>query len=256
MTHEPGEPEQLAEGTLISHLLELRQRLLKATIAVMVVFAPLAFYSNQLYTFIAQPLLDKLPEGTSIIATSVVAPFMTPFKLSLVAALFVAMPYVLYQAWAFVAPGLYRHEKRFALPMLVSSVLLFYIGVAFAYFVVFPLMFAFLTSTTPTGVKMMTDMSSYIDFVLLLFLAFGVAFQVPVATVLLVSTGLVRIETLKKQRGYVLLGIFIIAAILTPPDALSQCFMAVPMYALYEIGIIGARLLTSDRQRRQSAEGA
>ena len=254
MTPEPGEPEQLAEGTLISHLLELRERLLKAVIAVLIVFAPLAFYSNELYTFVAQPLIDKLPKGTSIIATSVVAPFMTPFKLSLIAALFVAMPYVLYQVWAFVAPGLYRHEKRFALPMLISSIVLFYAGVAFAYYVVFPLMFAFLTSTAPVGVKMMTDMSSYIDFVLLLFFAFGVAFQVPVATVLLVSTGLVRIETLKKQRGYVLLGIFIVAAFLTPPDALSQCFMAVPMYLLYEIGIIGARMLAGDRHRKQSAE--
>jgi sec-independent protein translocase protein TatC len=256
MTAEPGEPEQLAEGTLISHLLELRQRLLKAVVAVCIVFAPLAFYGNELYTFVAQPLIDKLPAGTSIIATSVVAPFMTPLKLSMLAALFIAMPYVLYQIWAFVAPGLYRHEKRFAMPMLVSSVLLFYAGVAFAYFIVFPLMFKFLTATTPAGVKMMTDMSSYIDFVLLLFFAFGVAFQVPVATVLLVSTGLVRIETLKKQRGYVLLGIFIVAAFLTPPDALSQCFMAVPMYLLYEIGIVGARFVLSDRRRRQSAERA
>jgi sec-independent protein translocase protein TatC len=256
MTPEPGEPEQLAEGTLISHLLELRQRLLKAVVAVCIVFAPLAFYGNELYTFVAQPLIDKLPAGTSIIATSVVAPFMTPLKLSMLAALFIAMPYVLYQIWAFVAPGLYRHEKRFAMPMLVSSVLLFYAGVAFAYFIVFPLMFKFLTATTPAGVKMMTDMSSYIDFVLLLFFAFGVAFQVPVATVLLVSTGLVRIETLKKQRGYVLLGIFIVAAFLTPPDALSQCFMAVPMYLLYEIGIVGARFVLSDRRRRQSAERA
>jgi len=254
MTADPGEPEQLAEGTLISHLLELRQRLLKAVVAVCIVFAPLAFYGNELYTFVAQPLIDKLPAGTSIIATSVVAPFMTPLKLSMLAALFVAMPYVLYQVWAFVAPGLYRHEKRFALPMLVSSVVLFYTGVAFAYYIVFPLMFKFLTATTPAGVKMMTDMSSYIDFVLLLFFAFGIAFQVPVATVLLVSTGLVRVETLKKQRGYVLLGIFIVAAFLTPPDALSQCFMAVPMYLLYEIGIVGCRFLVPDRGGRESTE--
>jgi sec-independent protein translocase protein TatC len=254
MSREPAEPEQLAEGTLISHLLELRQRLLRAVVAVLIVFAPLCFISDELYTFVAQPLIDKLPEGTSIIATSVVAPFMTPLKLALISALFLAMPYVLYQAWAFVAPGLYRHEKRFALPMLVSSIVLFYAGTAFAYYVVFPLMFKFLTTTTPDGVRMMTDMSSYIDFVLLLFFAFGIAFQVPVATVLLVSTGLVKIETLKKNRGYVLLGIFVIAAFLTPPDAISQCFMAVPMYLLYEIGIVLARFALADREQRRSAE--
>jgi sec-independent protein translocase protein TatC len=254
MSREPAEPEQLAEGTLISHLLELRSRLLKSVVAVAIVFAPLAFYANDLYTFVAQPLIDKLPEGTSIIATSVVAPFMTPLKLSLIGALFLAMPYVLYQVWAFVAPGLYRHEKRFALPMLISSIVLFYAGAAFAYYVVFPLMFKFLTTTTPIGVKMMTDMSNYIDFVLLLFFAFGAAFQVPVATVLLVSTGLVSIDKLKRNRGYVLLGIFIIAAFLTPPDAISQCFMAVPMYLLYEIGIVLAKFVLADRAQRRSAE--
>jgi sec-independent protein translocase protein TatC len=191
--------------------------------------------------------MDRLPEGTSLIATSVSAPFMAPLKLSLIAAVFVAMPYVLYQAWAFVAPGLYRHERRFALPLFLSSVVLFYVGVAFAYFIVFPLMFAFLTSTTPVGVKMMTDMSSYLDFVLLLFFAFGIAFEVPVAVVLLAATGLVKVETLKQQRGYVLIGIFVIAAILTPPDAVSQCFMAVPMYALYELGILFAQYLIRQR---------
>jgi sec-independent protein translocase protein TatC len=256
MTPEPGETEQLAEGTLISHLLELRSRLMKAVVAVLIVFAPLVFFANELYTFVAQPLIDKLPEGTSIIATSVVAPFMTPLKLALIGALFVAMPYVLYQVWAFVAPGLYRHEKRFAMPMLVSSIVLFYVGVAFAYYVVFPLMFKFLATTTPIGVKMMTDMSSYIDFVLLLFFAFGIAFQVPVATVLLVITGLVKLETLQKNRGYVLLGIFVVAAFLTPPDAISQSFMAVPMYLPYEIGIVLCRLVLNDRRRRETAEGA
>jgi sec-independent protein translocase protein TatC len=254
MSREPADSEQLAEGTLISHLLELRSRLLKCVVAVLVVFAPLGFYSDRLYTFVAQPLIDKLPEGTSIIATSVVAPFMAPLKLALIGALFLAMPYVLYQVWAFVAPGLYRHEKRFALPMLFSSILLFYGGTAFAYYVVFPLMFKFLTTTTPAGVKMMTDMSSYIDFVVLLFFAFGIAFQVPVATVLLVSTGLVKLETLKKNRGYVLLAIFVIAAFLTPPDAISQCFMAVPMYLLYEVGILLARFALADREQRRSAE--
>jgi sec-independent protein translocase protein TatC len=247
MRQSPREPEPLAEGTLISHLLELRTRLLRAVVAVTVAFVPLAFLSNELFTLIARPLIEKLPEGTSIIATSVVSPFMTPLKLSLIAAIFVAMPYVLYQLWAFIAPGLYRHEKRFALPLFLSSVVLFYAGVAFAYFVVFPLMFAFLTATAPEGVRMMTDMASYLDFALLLFFAFGVAFEMPVATVLLVATGLVPVEKLRKNRGYVLLGIFVVAAFLTPPDAISQTFMAVPMYVLYELGILLAVFL--DRQR-------
>jgi len=256
MSQSPREPEPLAEGTLISHLLELRDRLLRATLAVGIAFLPLVFYSNQLFTLVAKPLMEKLPEGTSLIATSVVAPFMAPLKLAMIAAVFVAMPYILYQLWAFIAPGLYRHERRFALPLLLSSILLFYVGVAFAYFVVFPLMFTFLTSTAPVGVRMMTDMSSYLDFVLLLFFAFGVAFEVPVAVVLLAATGMVKVESLKKQRGYVLLGIFIVAAILTPPDAVSQCFMAVPMYVLYEIGILFARYLIRQRAQGKAAHEA
>jgi sec-independent protein translocase protein TatC len=247
MSREPHEGEQLAEGTLISHLLELRDRLLRSVIAVFVVFVPLVFFSNDLFYWIAKPLIEKLPEGTSIIATSVVAPFMTPLKLALIAAVFIAMPFVLYQVWAFVAPGLYRHEKRFALPLFASSVVLFYVGAAFAYFIVFPLMFAFLTTTTPEGVKMMTDMSSYLDFVLLLTFAFGIAFEVPIATVLLVLSRLVKIDALKRNRGYVLLGIFVVAAFLTPPDAISQSFMAVPMYVLYEAGILMAHFMTKDR---------
>ena len=256
MSASPSEPEPLPEGTLISHLLELRDRLLRAVIAICIAFVPLAFFQNETFTFVARPLIDKLPEGTSLIATSVVAPFMAPLKLSLIGALFIAMPYVLYQIWAFVAPGLYKHEKRFALPLLTSSIVLFYTGVAFAYFVVFPLMFKFLASTTPVGVKMMTDISSYLDFVLLLFFAFGIAFEVPVATVLLVATGLVKVETLKANRGYVVLGIFIVAAFLTPPDAVSQCFMAVPMYVLYEFGIVFARLLVKDKLKTRAEADA
>lgn len=245
--------EALAEGSLISHLMELRDRLLRAVIAIAVLFVPCAFYSNQLFTLIAEPLISKMPEGTSMIATSLVSPFMAPLKLALLTALFLAMPVVLYQAWAFVAPGLYRHEKRFAVPLVVSSIVLFYAGVAFAYFVVFPLMFAFLTSAAPLGVKMMTDISNYLDFVLLLFFAFGVAFEIPVATVLLAATGMVKIDTMQKNRCYVLLGIFIVAAFLTPPDAVSQCFMAVPMYVLYEGGIIMSRLLLKRRLADQEA---
>jgi sec-independent protein translocase protein TatC len=239
--------ELLAEGSLISHLIELRDRLLRAVIAIAVLFIPCAIFSDRLFTLVAQPLISKMPEGTSMIATSLVSPFMAPLKLALLTALFLAMPVVLYQAWAFVAPGLYRHEKRFAVPLVISSIVLFYAGVAFAYFVVFPLMFAFLTSTAPLGVKVMTDISNYLDFVLLLFFAFGIAFEIPVATVLLAATGLVKIETMRSNRGYVVLGIFVIAAFLTPPDAVSQSFMAVPMYVLYELGIVMSRVLLKQR---------
>ncbi len=246
MSQDP--PEQLAEGTLISHLLELRDRLLRAFIAVLVVFVPLAFFANEVFTVVAQPLIAKLPEGSSLIATSVISPFMTPFKLAFFVALFIAMPFVLYQIWAFVAPGLYRREKRFALPLLVSSILLFYAGVVFAYYVVFPVMFEFFAGTTPQVVRMMTDINSYMDFVLTMFFCFGLAFEVPVVVVLLVMTGMMSVERLAAARGYVLIGIFVIAAILTPPDAISQTIMAVPMYLLYEGGLLMARLV--NRLRR------
>jgi sec-independent protein translocase protein TatC len=249
-----GDRESLAEGTLISHLIELRQRLLKAVIAVFLCFIPCAIFSDWLFTVVAEPLIDKMPEGTSMIATSVISPVMAPLKLALFVAAFIAMPYVLFQAWAFVAPGLYKREKRFAVPLVISSILLFYAGVAFAYFVVFPLMFAFLTTTAPTGVQVMTDITNYLDFVLMLFFAFGIAFEMPVATVLLAATGLVRVETMAKNRGYVLLGIFVIAAFLTPPDALSQTAMAVPMWLLYEVGIILSRILLRERLAQQRRE--
>ena len=256
MSQSPGEGEPLAEGTLVSHLLELRDRLLRSVIAVVLCFVPLAFFQNELFTLVAQPLIEKLPAGTSLIATSVVSPFMAPLKLSLMGAIFVAMPYILFQVWGFVAPGLYQRERRFAAPLVVSSIALFYAGIAFAYYIVFPLMFAFLTTTTPAGVRMMTDMSSYLDFTLLLFFAFGIAFEVPIAVVLLASTGLVKVETLRKNRGYVLLGIFVVAAFLTPPDAISQTAMAVPMYLLYEVGILLGALVIKDRLARQAEEGA
>jgi sec-independent protein translocase protein TatC len=251
---ESGEPGELAEGTLISHLLELRDRLLKAMLAVGICFIPCAIYMNQLFTFVADPLIHKLPAGATLIATSVVAPFTVPFKLALLLAVGIAMPFVLYQAWAFVAPGLYKHEKKLAIPLLISSVLLFYLGVA--YYAVFPVMLSFFVATTPHGVQMMTDMGSYLDFVMILLLCFGLAFEVPVATVLLVWTGFVRIATLKKNRGFVLLGIFIFAAFVTPPDAVSQSAMAVPMYLLYEIGIIMAGLLLKDKIAARAKEEA
>ncbi|HEX7011740.1 MAG TPA: twin-arginine translocase subunit TatC [Steroidobacteraceae bacterium] len=250
------EREQLAEGTLISHLIELRERLIKAVLAVGIAFVPCAIFSDRLFTLIATPLLAKLPQGASMIATSVVSPFMAPLKLALFVALFIAMPFVLYQAWAFVAPGLYRHEKRFAVPLVVSSIVLFYAGTAFAYFVVFPLMFAFLTATAPQGVLVMTDIANYLDFVLLLFFAFGIAFEIPVATVLLASTGLVQVDAMARNRGYVLLGIFVIAAFITPPDAISQSAMAVPMYLLYEIGIVLSRMLLKQKRQREEEQSA
>jgi sec-independent protein translocase protein TatC len=250
-----SEPEeQLAEGTLISHLLELRTRMMRAVIGVMLVFIPCAYYSNRLYVLIEQPLKDKLPVGGDIIATNVIAPFMAPIKLAFIIAVFIAMPWILYQIWAFVAPGLYRREKRFAIPLLVSSILLFYVGMLFAYFAVFPLMFKFLTSTAPEGVKIMADMTTYLDLVLKLFFIFGLAFEIPVATVLLVWTGLVNLETLTKNRGYVVLIIAIVAAVITPPDALSMCMMALPMYLLFEVGVMGSRILLRDKLAERKAD--
>lgn len=248
------EGESLAEGTLISHLLELRTRLVRAALAVAIVALPCLFYANDLFTVVATPLIQALPKGATMISTSVVAPFMTPFKLAVYVALFLAMPYVLYQVWAFVAPGLYRHERRFALPLLVSSIILFYAGVAFAYYVVFPLAFKFFAATTPSGVQMMTDMTQYLDFVLVLFLAFGAAFEMPIAIVLLVWTGMVKPETLSSNRGYVILGIFVVAALLTPPDAISQTAMAVPMYLLYEFGLAMAKILAKSKLEQRARE--
>lgn len=253
------EDEQLAEGTLMSHLLELRDRLLKAVTAVLIASLPCFYFANELYTFVSQPLRDKLPKGATLIATSVISPFMAPFKLALYVAVFIAMPVVIYQIWAFVAPGLYRREKKFALPLLVSSIVLFYCGVVFAYYAVFPVMFEFFAKTTPANVTMMTDISEYLSFVLTMFFCFGLAFEVPVAVVLLVATGLVTVEKLTEARGYVLIGIFVVAAILTPPDAVSQTIMAVPMYLLFEAGVLFARLVAKSKkaeEARQQAENA
>jgi sec-independent protein translocase protein TatC len=246
--------ESLPEGTLISHLLELRSRLLKAFIAVIIAFCPAWYYCNQIFDFISQPLVSKLPPGAKLIATTVTATFTAPLKLAFVAGLMVAMPYVLYQIWAFVAPGLYKREKRFAVPLLITAILLFYIGVAFSYFFVFPLAFKFFVATTPQNVVMMADITLYLKFVLTLFVAFGVAFETPVAVVLLVLTNLVTLEKLRSIRGYVLIVVFIIAAILTPPDVLSQCSMAVPMYLLYEGGIFFAAILRRNSTSVETTE--
>ena len=250
-----GESEPLLEGTLISHLLELRTRLMRAFIAVILVFIPCAFYSNQLFEWLSHPLLQQLPEHSVLISTSITAPFTTPLKLAFAAALVMVMPYVLYELWAFIAPGLYRHEKSFAVPLLCSAVILFYVGVAFAYFIVFPLIFSFFVNTTPHGVQLMADISMYMEFVLMLMFSFGIAFEVPVAVVLLVMMGIVPLEKLTQIRGYVLIAVFVIAAILTPPDAISQTVMAVPMFLLYEGGILMARLMARSRAKVKTTEG-
>ncbi len=236
------EEEKLAEGTLLSHLIELRSRLLKSAVAVGVTFVCLLPFSRQIFALVSQPLREVLP-GNAMIATAVASPLLTPFKLTFFAALFLAMPVVLYQAWAFVAPGLYRREKRFALPLLASSIVLFYLGIAFAYFVVFPLIFGFFTAIAPEGVEVQTDIAQYLDFVTTLVFAFGIAFEVPVATVLLVWTRLVTIEKLGKARPYVFLGAFVVGMFLTPPDVISQTLLSVPIYLLYEVGILMARFL-------------
>ncbi len=248
MAEEPKK-EDLAEGTLISHLLELRNRLMRATIAWVIALVPCIYYQNTLFDFVAVPLKEKLPAGDTLIAIGVMTPFTTPLKLAMLLSLFIVMPYVLYQVWAFVAPGLYKHEKRFAIPLLVSSVLLFYLGLGFAYLVVFPAVFHYFVSTAPKGVKVETDIASYLDFVMQMFFAFGLAFEVPIAVVLLVITGIVQIEKLKANRGYVLVGVFVIAACVTPPDAFSMCVMAGPMYLLYEGGLILAAVLSNMRKK-------
>ena len=235
--------EELEEQTLLEHLIELRSRLLKASVAVIVVFIALLPFAAEVFSFVSTPLTRALPEGTSMIATQVASPLLTPFKTAFFVALFIAMPVVLYQAWSFVTPGLYRQEKRLAVPLLISSIVLFYAGIAFAYFVVFPLMFAFFAAVAPTDVAVMTDIAHYLDFVMMLFLAFGLAFEVPVATVLVVWAGFTSPEKLGKARPYIFLGAFVIGMLLTPPDVISQTLLAVPVYLLYEIGIFMAKVL-------------
>ena len=245
--------DTLSEQPFMTHLLELRDRLMRSVLAVLVLLLALFPFGNDIYTFIADPLMRVLPEGTSMIATKVASPFLTPFKLSLVAAVFLGMPYLLYQLWSFIAPGLYQHEKRLALPLLASSIMLFYLGGVFAYVVVFPLVFTFLTSTAPDGVLVMTDISEYLDFVLTLFFAFGLAFQVPVATILLVLAGMTTPYRLAGKRPYVVVGAFIIGMLLTPPDVISQTLLAVPMWLLFELGVFLSRLVV--RGRRSDEEG-
>ena len=246
--------EMLEEGTLVSHLVELRTRLIRAAIAVLAIFACLAPFSDKVFKIVADPLMSQMADlngagGTQMqmIATQVASPFLVPFKTCMWVALFIAMPVVIYQVWAFVAPGLYKQEKRFAIPLVASSILLFYMGVLFAYSVVFPLMFTFFTAAAPEGVAVMTDINSYLDFVLAIFFAFGLAFEVPIATVMLVWSGLTTTKSLGQKRAYVFLGSFVFGMLLTPPDVISQTLLAVPVYLLYEVGILMAKLLVKKK---------
>ncbi|TAN48028.1 MAG: twin-arginine translocase subunit TatC [Methylococcaceae bacterium] len=236
------------EQPFITHLVELRDRLLKAAVMVLLVFIALSFIANDLYSQLAGPLLKQMPAGSQMVAIDVASPFLAPFKLALVAAIFITVPFSLYQLWAFVAPGLYLHEKKMLLPLLVSSTALFYAGMAFAYYVVFPLMFAFLTATVPAGVTMMTDISKYMDFVLTLFFAFGVSFEVPIVALLLVWSGLVSAKGLAEKRSYVIVAAFIIGAVLTPPDVVSQTLLAVPIWLLFELGVLAARWIPERKE--------
>ncbi len=235
---------------LVVHLTELRDRLLRALLAVLLVFICLFPFANDIYTFVSEPLRALLPPGATMIATEVASPFLTPFKLTLVLAIFLAIPFVLYQAWSFIAPGMYRHEKRLAIPLLVSSTLLFYAGAAFAYYVVFPLIFAFFTSIGPEDITIMTDINRYLDFVLKLFFAFGLAFEIPIVAVLLIWSGITTPQALASKRPYIIVGCFVLGMLLTPPDVISQALLAVPMWLLFEVGVYFGRFV----QRRRAAD--
>jgi len=240
------------EQPLLYHLIELRDRLLRMVLVVAVLFVVLMPFSNTLFSMLSGPLLAHMPEDGSMIAIEVASPFLIPFKLTLFLAVFIAIPYVLYQLWSFVAPGLYKHERRLVVPLLVSSTLLFYAGAAFAYFVVFPLVFAFFTAAAPEGVSVMTDISRYLDFVLTLFFAFGAAFEVPVVTVLLVMTGMTTQQALREKRPYVIVGAFVLGMILTPPDVISQTLLAVPVWLLFEMGLYFSGWFVRTRENVQT----
>lgn len=237
-------PEQNAsepESSFVSHLIELRTRLIHALLGMLAIFLPLAPFANDIYSFLAQPLLMHMPEGTSMVAIEVISPFLTPLKLTLMLSVFISIPWIFYQIWLFIAPGLYQHEKKIALPLVAAATGLFYSGMLFAYFIVMPLIFQFLTATAPEGVAVMTDISKYLDFVLTLFFAFGVAFQIPIATFLLVKTGVSTPQKLADKRPYIIVGTFVIGMLLTPPDVISQTLLALPMWLLFEIGLIMAK---------------
>jgi sec-independent protein translocase protein TatC len=229
---------------LVAHLSELRDRLLRCVLAVLVIFCALFTFANDIYAFVSEPLREILPEGSTMIATEVASPFLTPFKLTMVTSAFLAMPYVLFQLWSFVAPGMYRNEKRLAIPLMASSVMLFYAGAAFAYYAVFPLVFSFFTSVGPSDVTIMTDINRYLDFVLKLFFAFGLAFEIPIAAVIMIRVGITTADELAKKRPYIVVGCFIMGMLLTPPDVISQSLLAIPMWILFEVGVIFGRFIT------------
>ncbi|WP_314141924.1 Sec-independent protein translocase subunit TatC [Buttiauxella noackiae] len=235
---------------LISHLIELRKRLLNSIIAVLVIFLALVYFANDIYQIVSAPLISQMPIGSTMIATDVASPFFAPIKLTIYVSVFLSAPVILYQIWAFIAPALYKHERKLVMPLLFSSTMLFYIGIAFAYFVVFPLAFGFLTKTAPIGVVMSTDITKYLDFVMALFMAFGVAFEVPVAIILLCWMGVTSPEALKKKRPYILVGAFVVGMLLTPPDVFSQTLLAIPMYCLFEVGVFFSRFYVGKGRRR------
>ena len=235
------------EDTFISHLIEMRDRLLRAVLAVVLIFFCIFPWAQDIYALLARPLLAALPKGGQMIATEITTPFFVPMKVTMMAAFLLALPWVFYQAWAFVAPGLYQHEKRLGVPLVIASVILFVTGMAFAYFLVFPLVFHFIVSVTPTGVAVMTDIGKYLDFVLTMFMAFGITFEVPIAVVLLVKMGMVSVAKLREIRPYVIVGAFVIGAIFTPPDVISQFMLATPLWVLYELGIIVAAMITKPK---------
>ena len=243
------EDEVQAQGemTFVEHLVELRDRLLRVVLAVLCFLVVLFPFANDLYAILAEPLLRHLPDGTSMIATQVASPFLTPFKLTIVLSIFLAMPVVLYQVWSFVAPGLYKHERRLVFPLLITSSILFYLGMAFAYFVVFPLMFAFFQAVAPEGVAIMTDITAYLDFVLKILVAFGLAFEVPIATILLVWTGFTTPAALVAKRPYIIVGAFVLGMMLTPPDIISQTLLALPMWVLFELGVLFSKIYVGKR---------
>ena len=237
----------LNDQPLIAHLIELRDRLIRILVVILIFFLGFIAFANDLYAYLAEPLQSLLPEGASMIATQVASPFLAPFKLALYLSVYCGAPMILYQLWGFIAPGLYANEKKIAGPLLISSIFLFYAGMAFAYFVVFPLVFGFFTTVGPTGVTVMTDIDAYLSFVLKLFLAFGLAFEIPVATMLLIKAGIASPESLKEKRPYVFIGCFVVGMLVTPPDMISQTLLAVPMWLLFEAGLIGARFLGSKK---------
>ncbi|WP_163835974.1 twin-arginine translocase subunit TatC [Spartinivicinus ruber] len=232
------DPELGQEQPLVQHLVELRSRILRCLVAVLIAFACLFYFANDIYSFISEPLRSILPEGSSMIATEITQTFFTPFKLTVVAAIFLAIPYILHQVWGFIAPGLYQHERKLAIPLLASSVMLFYLGIAFAYYVVFPLLFNFFTTIGPEDVSVMPDIHSYLSIVLKLFFAFGIAFEIPIATVLLIWSGISSVTSLRKKRPYIIVGCFVVGMLLTPPDVFSQSLLAIPMWLLFETGVL------------------